>query len=158
MKCEEFDKPQVICGEGVKIVLNENENEFLSLGPKFCIIDKLNEEQFEVALEECIMKLKWDSMGREDKPNKELWEVAIEAVIDDDQREDLEEFERMEYAKQRMVFDPSEGWIDMSRRRVTDVKGNSRVIFPSISKSLEFESKLEVLRIEAMDCFRTYVR
>ena len=64
----------------------------------------------------------------------------------------------MEEAKRRMGYCEGEDWIDMSRKRVTDVKGNSRVTFPSGPKSLEMESRLEVLRVEAMEVFRKYVR
>ena len=60
--------------------------------------------------------------------------------------------------RKQMVYNYEEGWVDMSRRRVTDNKGNSRVIFPNESKNFEFESKLQVLRVEAMNTFKTFMR
>ena len=48
--------------------------------------------------------------------------------------------------------------MDYSQRRVTDCKGNTRVIFPKPSKDYEEESRLEVLRMELMAAFRSYVK
>ena len=81
--------------------VSSDEIEALGLGPKYCIIDSLNEEVFEVAVEESIMKFTWDMMGRdiEEKKRKESFEVAIESVIDEDQLMECEEFEEMEKVK-----------------------------------------------------------
>ena len=47
----------------------------LKLGRKFCVLKTLNDEEFEAALEECIMKIKWDMMGDEGKEDSgvEIW-------------------------------------------------------------------------------------
>ena len=139
MRMDKFDKPVIVCREGEMMEINDDEMEALGLGPKFCVIDKLNEEVFEVAVEESIMKFRWDLMGREieDKKRKDSFEVAIEAVIDDEQLMECEEYEEMEKAKLRMVFDHEDLSMDMSKRRTTDIKGNSRVIFPRRSKEFE---------------------
>ena len=55
-KPEESKDPVIVNNKGQKIPLNKDENSFLALGPKFCIPSNLNEEIFEVNVEECIMK------------------------------------------------------------------------------------------------------
>ena len=48
--------------------------------------------------------------------------------------------------------------LNMARRRVTDLKGNSRVYFPRKARSLEEEAALETLRVELKVLFQNYVR
>ena len=57
-----------------------------------------------------------------------------------------------------MVYDGVKNGMNMARKRVTDCKGNSRVIFPRNVGNIDFESKLDLLRIEAMGIFKEYVR
>ena len=46
-----------------KISITEEEKTLLKLGPKFCMLRNLIEEEFEADLEECIVKIKWDMIG-----------------------------------------------------------------------------------------------
>ena len=64
----------------------------------------------------------------------------------------------MKEAQMRMVFDGEGKVWDYSKKRVTDVKGNSRVIFPKSNKDFEEESRLEVMRMELLQTFRNHVR
>ena len=64
----------------------------------------------------------------------------------------------MEEAKARMVFDEEGMSFNFARKRVTDIKGNSRVILPKKAKDFELEAKLEMLRTEYMGIFRQYLR
>ena len=81
--------------DGGRPNVSEDEKNLLKLGQKFCVIGKLDEEKCEVDIEECITKLKWDIMGEELKNVKEDQAMkAIMEVIDQSQREDLEEHER----------------------------------------------------------------
>ena len=57
-----------------------------------------------------------------------------------------------------MVFEREDNSWDYYRRRVTDMKGNTRVIFPKPSKNLDEESRLEVMRMELMEVYRNYVK
>ena len=57
----------------------------------------------------------------------------------------------------RMIFDPEKNKLDLSRRRATDLKGNSRVIFPRKVTNFDIEAKLETLRTEARGEFNKYV-
>ena len=61
----------------------------------------------------------------------------------------MREWEEMEDAKSRMIFDWDKGEMDLTRRRATDLKQNSRVFFPK-KTDLDTESKLTMLRVEAL--------
>ena len=59
MRGQELREPEVVNEVGLEeIKLSNEEKKFLALGPKFCMRKKLNEEAFEVAIEECITKMK----------------------------------------------------------------------------------------------------
>ena len=154
---EGVSEPAIICKEGQVIPFNKEEKSFLGLGPKFCIPDNLSEEGFEVSLEECIMKYRWQMMN-EEKSKEEDWEKAIDAVIEEDQRVELKEHEELEEAKMKMVHNQEEGWIDLSKRKATDVKGNSSVRFPRKAGNFEMEARLEVLRVEAMEVYKRFMK
>ena len=102
-------------------------------------------------------------MGEETKKRKSslsevAWDVAVEELFTEEEKEALREEEEIADAKRRMIFDPEEGCLDLSKRRVTDLKGNSRVNFPKKQGNFEFEAKLETIRTEAMGIFRRYVK
>ena len=60
---EEAKDPVVVEGKDCKISITKEESSFVKLGPKFCRLRNLNEEEFEADLEECIVKIKWDMIG-----------------------------------------------------------------------------------------------
>ena len=69
VKPEIVKDPVVVCKMDEIIILTEDERDFLRLGPKFCVLKDLDEEEFETDLEECIMKIRWDMMSEDqDKP------------------------------------------------------------------------------------------
>ena len=157
-RMEDAREPCVVYkGEDV-LELSEDEKNLLKQGPKFSVMGRLNEEQFEVELEQSLMKVKGDMLASEkEAKNKSDSDIAIEFVIDEEQKEECEEHERMLDAKCRMVYDWEKNTFDFSKRRTTDLKNNSRVIFPK-SRDFQFEAKLELLRIEAMEVFKQYMR
>ena len=79
--------PVVVSKDGENLVIDDDENEFLSLGPKFCIFNYLDEEEYANNLEQAILKYKWDKMGEDKKNGKEKdpADDAINAVLDDDE-------------------------------------------------------------------------
>ena len=83
LKPEDVRKPVVVVRDGESIQLNEDEEQVLMLGPKFCLYVNLSEEELETNVEECIMKIKWDMMGEERKPKlqrrKEKWGRRVTA-------------------------------------------------------------------------------
>ena len=57
--------PIIVCGPEEDIRLSKDEMGLLTLGPKFCILNDLVEETFEKEIEECIVKLRWETMNEE---------------------------------------------------------------------------------------------
>ena len=64
----------------------------------------------------------------------------------------------MDEARSRMIFDNERVSLNFAKRRVTDIKGNSRVILPKRVKNFDLEAKLEMLWTELMDTFRQFVK
>ena len=154
--CKTMQKYAKVCKSNIK-----DEKNFLRLGPKFCVMGCLSEEKFEVDIEECVAKLKWDVMGEElKKKDEDPAMQAIDEVIDEDQRADLEEYELQQEGEATSVFlvkgDKAE-W-QFSKKRVTSMKGNSRVILPGKVKNFKDEAALETLRMETMEVFKQYFR
>ena len=151
-------EPCVIRGEDKSMGLSDDERNLLKLGPKFCVLARLCDEEFEVELEQALMKVRWDMLGEEKKnKNKNLGDVAIEAIQDDDEKEECREYEEVLDAKTRMVYNVEKNVLDYGKRRTTDVKKNARVIFPRTG-SFQVEAKFELIRIEAMQVFEEYAR
>ena len=124
---------------------------------------RLSEESFEADIEEMVMKIRWNLMS-EDKNNtrkKSSSDVAFDVIIDElyteDEKRQLKEEEDIAEAKSRMIFDSEERVMDLSKRRVTDLKMNSRVNFPRGQNNFEMEAKFETIRTEAMGLFEDYV-
>ena len=94
-------------------------------------------------------------MGSEKDKNKSLCDVALDAIMDEDEKDECEEYKNIEEAKTRMICDPETNTFDFSKRRTTDLKNNARVVFPK-TRDFQTEAKLELIRIEAMGAFRKY--
>ena len=153
--------PVVVLREGESIQLSDDEREVLKLGPKFCLYTILNEEEFETNVEESIMKIKWDLMGEDKKPKAGKENIALRILLGDEVCEDiddeLEEEQEIVDAETRNIFDNVKKEFNFAKRRATDLKGNSRVFFPSKARSLEDEAKLETMRLELKTVFKYYV-
>ena len=117
-------------------------------------------EEFDRELEECIARVKWDLMGREkeEKNAKDLGDIAIMAIVDEEQKIEFEEHEEMVEAKMRTVYDADEGTWSYSKKRVTDIKGNNMVILPGKCSNFQDEANLEMLRAEMRHCFKDYMK
>ena len=68
----------------------------------------------------------------------------------------MDEEEEYEDAKRRIVYDRGGHTWSYSKKRVSDLKGNSHVILPGKSKNFDQEANLEMLRTEMMACYREY--
>ena len=159
---EKIKDPVIVEYNGETVELSEDEIAVLKLGPKFCVFTDLNMEEFETDLEESILKVKWDMMTTDKKKDdRGLEDVALEALlgseicnqIDNEKEEDLE----IKEAEYKTPFSRKDMTFNLARRRVTDLKGNSRVTFPSKPRSLEEESAMETLRMEMKGSFSNYV-
>ena len=161
IEAEDIKKPVIVEGEGETVTLSEEECEALMLGPKFCLYNNLEEEEFETALEECIMKVKWDLMGEERQPKGGLEEIAFKIALGEEEcrQIDLEKEEEDEIvcAEARSIFDVETKTFNFAKRRATDLKRNSRVYLPRKARSVEEERKFEAMRIELKSVFKDYV-
>ena len=130
LKADPTMEPVIVNKIGENIELSRDEVEVLSLGSKFNIINNLNEERFEVDFEKIIMKYRWYIMGQEINENKKtrkksLSDVAAEAVLDDENLQEIKEHEELEEAKLRQIFDHENLTLNFSKRRATDLKANA---------------------------------
>ena len=101
-----------------------------------------------------------DGRRYEEERRYEIWENAIEAInllFDEDERKEQEEKELYEEAKMRMVYDETKNVMNMAKKRATDCKGNACVFFPKKVGYFDFESRLDMYRLEAMGIFMDYV-
>ena len=106
MRGEELRAPEIVRGDNEVINLTNEEIIVLVLGPKFCVRkEKLSEEEFEVELEECIVKIKWDKRGEyeESKKGKTPADIAIMSILDDEEKDDVEGYEEMREAMEDCV-------------------------------------------------------
>ena len=166
LSSEEQYEPIVVNLSDEEIVVSKDEAELLALGPKFCIRNKLCEETFKCEVEECIMKMRWDMMGEDLKgkndKNEDPAYKNIELFFTEEENtkinEEIEEEQRLEDAKTRMIFDHIGLKMDLSNRITTDLKGNARVVFPRKSRGFDVEAKLETFRVEVMAEFRNFLR
>ena len=163
-KNEEYVPCLVRLDDEEEIKISDEEKDLLSLGPKFNVRNKLCEEMFLCEVEECVIKLRWEMMsegGDAEKPEDEAYK-NIELLFTDEENQkinaEIEEEKQIEDAKSRLVFDPENLSMNLSKRRTTDLKGNARVIFPKRSKNFETEAKIETFRVQALAEFRKFLK
>ena len=175
LRPQKLSDPVIVCRDDEEILLSDDELSVLRLGPKFCEFSHLDEVNFEIEVEQTILKYKWDSMNDDDKkteaegntdvvgdPSIIARKVLFEELFTREEIEDMEaEAEdelNMRDAQMRSTFDLSKGILDMRKRRATDVKMNSRVILPKKMRGFEEEAKLEMLRQELRGVYGRYMR
>ena len=163
-EADEYEPCIVRLDDEDDIEISEEEKDLLSLGPKFNVRNRLCEEVFLCEVEECVIKLRWEMMGEEmktEKPEDEAYE-NIELFFTDEENQktntEIEEQNQIEEAKSRLIFDPENLTMNLSKRRTTDLKGNARVIFPKRSKNFETEAKIETFRVQAIAEFRKFLK
>ena len=177
LRPQKLRDPVIVCRQGEEVLLNDDEMSVLRLGPKFCEFSNLDEVNFEIEVEQTILKYKWDSMGDEASDKSNGSEGKTEFVVDRSiiarrvlfeelfTREELEDMEaeeedqlNMRDAEMRCTFDLRRGILDMRKRRATDIKGNSRVILPRKMRSFDEEAKLEMMRQDLRGVYGQYMR
>ena len=158
-------EPVIVWREGETFTLSEEEKDFLSLSPKYCILKNLSDERFEIEVEQAIVKYKWELMGEEIEKSKRekrrsLADEAIDTLFTDEEllkiEEDIEEGVRIKEAESRMIFDYKKKSFNYSRRKATDQKSNARVILPR-KTTAETEGKLELFRLEIREAFDNFL-
>ena len=106
------------------------------------------------------MKYKWDSMGDNQEQKTELSDLALDVLLKnlctEEEYEDIKEDEELYAMRMKMVFDRVEKKFNYAKKRVTNVKGNSRVNFPREGGKYDDEAMLEMVRMELRGVFKSY--
>ena len=101
----------------------------------------LTEEDWELEVQCCLTKLRWDKMA-EDRLSKDITE---------EEREKTETHE----AEERQIFDPTTKTIDYRKYRATDAPMNATLHLPP-GQTPEYEAGLEIRFQEWMGVARKY--
>ena len=142
-----------------KVELDEDEKAALSLHPNFAILKYLDEEENERDIELGLAKIRYEVRNREER--KKVGNIEYEGFrnkkikIEEDTNKETEEKNKIEDAKERQVYNPIEKTFDFSKRRVTDIKENSKVYLPK-PVNAKIEGEMEMIRNILMKEFRTY--
>ena len=140
----------VVVGEKGKLVLNGDEKDVLTRGPKFTLRRCLNKERFMIEMEKSLLKEKWDRSQREDK-GEELVDMERE------EKDRIDKIAEEMTAKSRQVFDGEDKVLDFANHKATDAKMNTRVILPRPLTPKE-EADLEVRRAIWSSLFDAYIK
>ena len=126
------------------IELDEDEIAFLKLPPKFSTMEKLKEENILTEIEVCNAKLR---MSRKEQ---------LEGLEDSEEitEQEQDKFDEIE-AESRQPYDYKNKSLDLRKRRVTDLKENSRVILPRPLSTTE-EAFIAVRRENVHNIFKEY--
>ena len=113
----------------------------MTLHPKFCVLDRLQEVVFEHEQECSLAKMRMEI--QKEQENSELTQ---------EEKQYNQEFE----ATARQVFDSSDKKFDARKRRVTDLPECSRITLPK-PLNPEQEAAIELRRRTQMQIFKNYV-
>ena len=142
------------------VKIDDDEKAALSLHPNFAIMKCLNEEEQERDIELGLTKLRLEARNVEERKKlgnieyevTEGKRIRLDAEIENREKEKERE---LSDAKERQIYNPIEKVFDFGKRRVTDMKENSRIHLPKPLKANE-EGELEMIREVLMGEFRKY--
>ena len=144
------------------MTIDDDERAALRLHPNFAVLKYLEDEEQERDIELGLTKLRYEARNREERKKignveyeiSDGKRIRLDAEIETRERE--KERELIE-ARERQIFDPVSKTFDFSKRRVTDMKENSKVYLPKPLKANE-EGELEMIREVLMGEFKKYKR
>ena len=148
MKPEEIEVKTI--GE---VKIDEEEKSVLTLNPKFAIMKRIQKIEMEQEVEVCLAKLRYEFR----KIMELIREIEIEETefgvgnqckkrkIENKLTQEEEEEETVRDAKQRQIYDPITKKFNYSKRRVTDLPENNRVVLPK-EASPKIENELGMVR------------
>ena len=149
----EKDDPAVcVIGD---MVISDEERQVLSLPPKFGLMARLIDTDFENDIEIGLAKLRYQllqEIGEELSPEDE---EILKNELTEAEKEDLEEKSVRAEAEARAVFHPLKKVYDNRNKRVTDLKENSRVHLPR-PLNPEGEANIEMRRGVYMRLFEEF--
>ena len=146
-----------------EVKIDEEEKSVLSLNPKFAVTKKLVQVEMEQDAEICLGKLRYEIRKIEELIKQlEIEETEFgvgsqhkKRKIENRATQEEEEEESLKDAKLRQIYDPITKKFDYSKRRVTDLPENSRVMLPK-EVSPKLENELGMLRGIILKEFREY--
>ena len=150
-----------------KVTLSKEEEEILTLNPKFTIMDRLDSEGMEVESEMGMAKYRFHTL-KEDEIMDDVMDENDGGDLDQERgapkskrrRLDQEEEKIMESmelieAESRQVYDSVRNIFDYGKKRTTDLKENAEVKLPPPS-SASAECSIALLKNRIMSAFRKY--
>ena len=148
-----------------EVKIDEEERSIFDLNPKFAIMKKLDKIEMEQDVEVCLSKLRYEIRRIEELIRELEIEETEFGIGSQSKRRKLEntmtpkeeEEESVKDAKQRQIFDPITRVFNYSKRRVTDLPENNRVMLPK-ETSPKLENELGLLREIVMNEFIKYKR
>ena len=152
---EKFDavkKAEITAVKYGKIEIDEEEAEALKLHPKMALPRNLSEGYMNLPLDISYTKVRWQ-LRKEEECGEAAEDVRGEGTEDKLRKE----YNEMEEARTRMVYDSQSRTYDERKQRVTDLKECSRIFLP---KPLEVtrEAQLEMRRELHMKISEEYRR
>ena len=126
------------------VTISEAEKQCLELGPKFMQTPKLDREHFEVEIEMENIKTRMELIKYQDIGDLET--VTEEELLAEEQAD----------RDKRTIFDPNTKVLNMSKKRVTDAKYNTRSFLPRMI-DVENESKIYVRKQELLREFKSHM-
>ena len=144
VKENESEIKVMVIGE---VQIDDEELSVLKLPPDFAALANLSEEDFLHDEEMAMAKLRWEKkkMIEEDLGDNNV-------TVTEEEKEEIDLIE----AQSRQIFDPINKVLDLRKRRVTDLKENSKVYLPKPLPSYE-EAKIEIRREQYEKVFKEYV-
>ena len=116
-----MDGVEIVLMEGETINLSDCERTLLKRGPGYCILKSVREEGFCCALEECIVKHKWECLNEEEEDEDP---PSIEVLSPEDRKE-LERVQALTEemaASARTLYDSKSKTFDLGKQKVMDYK------------------------------------
>ena len=150
---EEIEKNEISVAILGDIEVSDQVRQLLKLHPKFSIMQRLDETDYETDLELAFAKLRYQLLQELGEKLSEEEENTLRQEANEEIEEKMEE----EEAKTRSVFDAVEKRYDNRKKRVTDLKENSRVVLPKPLPPPE-EAGIEMRREIYKKLFRSFLK
>ena len=145
-----------------KVKLDADERAILKLNPNFAIMRYLDEEEAERDVELGSAKLRYELRRVKEEKEAEEYDIGeernrkkIRTNDTDAARKVKRESNEIEDAKSRVIFDPERKIFDYTKRRVTDLKENSKITLPKSGEAKQ-EAEIEMIRKIIIEEFNRY--
>ena len=132
---------------GDDIILDGEEKEVLKLPPKMAILQRLYEEDFRTDVEVSLAKYRYSKKEETDT------EIATEVEVSEEEKEVFDLIE----AEARQTYNPSGNNLDLRKKRVTDLKENSKVHLPKPLPTQQ-EAFVAIRREKWLDTYREHLK